>query len=122
MRVRGTVELEIEAAILEVMTWLEADLEGGHSLASMARRAYMSRRSFTRHFRSVTGTSPYAWLLAQRIVRAQALLEDPSLTVEQVAERVGFEGGGVLRRHFHRVVGCTPTEYRLARSGVAAGR
>jgi len=106
-----------ESAILEVMAWVGSDLGADHSLGSMARRAYMSSRSFTRHFRSVSGSSPYAWLLRQRIARAQDLLADPSLTIESIAERAGFDGSGMLRRHFQRVVGCSPSEYRARRSG-----
>jgi transcriptional regulator GlxA family with amidase domain len=105
-----------ESAILEVMAWVRSDLEADHSLGSMARRAHMSRRSFTRHFRRVAGASPYAWLLGQRIARAQDLLDDPSLTIESIAERAGFDGSGMLRRHFQRRVGCSPSAYRAVRS------
>jgi transcriptional regulator GlxA family with amidase domain len=117
----GIVERVDEDVILEVMAWLRSELGVDHSLDSMARRAHMSSRSFTRHFRRVTGSSPYAWLLDQRIALAQDLLADPDLTVEAIAERAGFDGAGMLRRHFQRVVCCTPSEYR-SRSGAGADR
>ncbi len=106
-----------DEVIAEVMSWVAAHLDDGHSLDAMARRAFMSRRTFIRHFRRVTGTSPYEWVLSQRIARSQELLEGSSLTVEGIALRTGFGGGGILRRHFSRIVGCTPSEYRAAVSG-----
>ena len=111
-----TTTTDAEDTIAGVMAWLSAHLDADHSLDSMARRAFMSRRTFVRHFRRVTGSSPYDWLLAQRIARAQELLDQGSLTVEAIAQRTGFGGSGILRRHFRRIVGCTPSEYREAQS------
>ena len=111
-----------DAVIAEVMSWVVAHLDADHSLDSLARRAFMSRRSFVRHFRRVTGSSPYDWVLAQRIARTQELLGQGSLTVEGIAQRTGFAGSGILRRHFRRIVGCTPSEYRAALSEGRGGR
>jgi transcriptional regulator GlxA family with amidase domain len=118
----GVVERVDDDVILQVMTWVRSELEVDHTLDSMALRAHMSSRSFTRHFRRVTGSSPYAWLLDQRIALAQDLLADPDLTIEAIAERAGFDGAGMLRRHFQRVVGCAPSAYRARRSGAGADR
>lgn len=117
MSAGNAVEPTGESIIEVVMTWVRSDLGADHSLASMARRAYMSSRSFSRHFRRVTGSSPYDWVLRERIALAQELLDDPSLTIESIAGRAGFDGSGMLRRHFRRVVGCSPSEYRASRSG-----
>lgn len=105
-----------DEVIAEVMSWVAAHLDSEHTLESMATRAFMSRRTFIRHFRRVTGTSPYEWLLSRRIARTQELLERSSLTVERIALQTGFGGSGILRRHFRRMVGCTPSEYRTALS------
>jgi transcriptional regulator GlxA family with amidase domain len=72
----------------------------------------MSRRSFDRRFREVTGTSPLQWLLHQRVLRAQELLETTDLSVDAVAGRVGFATGVTLRPHFRRVVNVSPQAYR----------
>jgi transcriptional regulator GlxA family with amidase domain len=45
-----------------VIAWARAHLDHQISVDRLAARALMSRRSFTRHFRSATGTSPHAWL------------------------------------------------------------
>ncbi|MHB1801394.1 MAG: GlxA family transcriptional regulator [Actinomycetes bacterium] len=77
-------------------------------------RARMSRRTFDRRFRLLTGTSPHQWLLHQRILAAQRLLEDTDLPVDAVATKVGFGTGVSLRPHFRRIVGVSPQAYRGA--------
>lgn len=79
---------------------------------SLARRAHLSRRTFDRRFRSLVGDSPLQWLLRQRVLRAQRLLEVSDLPVDAVARAVGFADGVSLRPHFRRVVGVPPSTYR----------
>jgi transcriptional regulator GlxA family with amidase domain len=52
------------------------------------------------------------WLLRQRVLHAQRLLETTDLSVERVAERCGFGTATALRVHFRRFVGTTPVAYR----------
>ena len=50
----------------------------------------MSPRTFARRFLASTGTTPYQWLLRQRVQLAQRLLEMSDLPIESVAEKSGF--------------------------------
>ena len=77
-----------------------------------AKAAGQSPRTFARHFRAATGATPLQWLAAERVRRAQELLEDSELPVEAVAERCGFGTAAGLRKHFGRRLGTTPQEYR----------
>jgi AraC family transcriptional activator FtrA len=92
--------------------WALAQLDQPLGVASMARRACMSPRTFARRFRQETGTSPGQWVLEQRTRAAQALLESTDLPVEHVAQRCGFGSAATLRTHFGRRVSTTPTGYR----------
>lgn len=83
-------------------------------LEEWATRAAMSRRTFTRRFRERTGTSPAAWLLDQRLLRARELLETTDLPVDAIAGRVGFSTGASLRAHFADRFGTTPGRHRRA--------
>ncbi|SIR70111.1 GlxA family transcriptional regulator [Williamsia sterculiae] len=71
-----------------------------------------SRRTFDRDFRSATGQSPLRWLLHQRILRSQRLLETTDLTVDEIAHRVGFSSAVTLRPHFRGILGVSPRHYR----------
>ena len=91
-----------------------------HSLDSLAFEARMSRRSFTRHFKALTGTTVQSWLLAERLAHSQRLLEQTDQSVERVAELAGFGSVVSLRHHFRRAVGVSPTAWRrsFASTGV----
>jgi AraC family transcriptional activator FtrA len=98
--------------ISRTIDWAMAHLDEPLSVDIMASRALLSARSFARRFRAATGTTPMQWLLRQRVLHAQRLLETTDLAVERVAQRCGFGTATALRVHFRRVVGTTPLAYR----------
>lgn len=102
-----------DAGIDRLLDWALGNLHEDLSIDVLARRALLSRRSLARRFREATGTTPYAWVLEQRVRLAQQLLErEPRLGVEGAAARAGFSSAALLRQHFQRRFGCSPTEYR----------
>jgi transcriptional regulator GlxA family with amidase domain len=82
------------------------------TVADLARHACVSPRTFARRFRSEAGTSPIHWLVAQRVLKAQELLEGSDASIDEVARLCGFTDAAALRYHFRRAVGTTPTAYR----------
>lgn len=96
----------------EVLQWVERHLEQAHSLDSLAGRAAMSRRNFTRRFRQATGTSFKQWLLNQRLAHAQRMLESGNASIDVVAQQAGFGSALSLRQHFRAVFKTTPAAYR----------
>jgi transcriptional regulator GlxA family with amidase domain len=100
-----------------VLEWARTRLDHDLSVAVLAARAAMSERTFNRRFKESTGTTPFRWLLTQRLQRAQELLETTPLDVDQVAARSGFGTAANLREHFRRELRTTPSTYRRAFSG-----
>jgi AraC family transcriptional regulator, transcriptional activator FtrA len=100
--------------IARTIDWVIAHLDEPLTVDDLANRAMLSPRSFARRFRAATGTTPMQWLLRQRVLHAQRLLETSSLSVERVAEQCGFGTATALRVHFRRLVGTTPVAYRRA--------
>jgi transcriptional regulator GlxA family with amidase domain len=100
-------------------TWMLERLEKPLTVSEMARHAVRSERSFARHFRAETGSTPLRWLHEQRILHARRLLEDTDLPVEDVAASCGFGTATTLREHFRRALHTTPTAYRRAFSAAA---
>lgn len=103
-----------------VLTWIGEHLAQDHPVKDLALRAAMSPRTFARRFRAETGTTPAAWINAQRVLLAQELLEETNLSVEEVARASGFGQAELLRHHFHRDVGASPAAYRRTFRGAAA--
>jgi AraC family transcriptional regulator, transcriptional activator FtrA len=100
-----------------VLDWVLGNLRQEHTVSELARRARMSDRSFARRFVAETGTTPHRWLTLQRVQRAQQLLEDTDLGVDEVADECGFGSGALLRHHFRKIVGVAPGDYRRTFAG-----
>ncbi|MFE5672453.1 GlxA family transcriptional regulator [Agromyces sp. NPDC056523] len=95
-----------------VTEWMLEHLDEDLTVDRLARTALMSPRTFARKFRAETGTTPNAWLNRQRLLRAQQLLEQTDLTLEEIARETGFGAAAVMRHHFVKVLQTTPTQYR----------
>jgi transcriptional regulator GlxA family with amidase domain len=97
-----------------VLDWMREELDRDWTVDQLAARAHMAPRTFARRFQQETGTTPLRWLIGQRVLYAQRLLEQTDHPVETVATRVGFGNAATLRHHFGRRVGTTPLAYRRA--------
>lgn len=100
--------------LAEVVTWALENLNQQFDVEVLAARAYMSRRTFDRRFRTLTGSAPLQWLITQRVLQAQRLLEASELSVDDVARRCGFRSPVALRGHFRRQLGVSPAAYRTS--------
>lgn len=102
------------------LDWAIERLDEPLTVSHLARQANMSVRHFTRRFKATTGTSPLQWLLAQRILLAQRLLETTDLPIERVATDAGFGSPPALRLHFQRALRTSPAAYRRTFRRVAS--
>lgn len=96
----------------QALEWVLHNLDHLHTLDTLAARACMSRRTFTRRFRQVTGTTVGSWLLNQRLTLAQRLLETTGKPIDVVAQESGFWSESSLRLHFNKVFSTSPARYR----------
>ncbi len=94
------------------LDWILSNLDRPHTVATLARRANMSARTFARRFVEETGRTPIQWVTDQRVLYARRLLEETDLDIDRIAERSGFGTATLLRHHFRRVIGVTPSDYR----------
>lgn len=107
-----SLEHQTSRSLGHVLDWAAAHLGSPLTVAGLARRAGMNERTFTRHVKAATGTSPLQWLLSQRLQQAEQLLETTDDSVEWIAGRCGFGTSASMRRHFVRSVGVPPQQYR----------
>lgn len=102
--------------ITKLVTRFESALPNPPSISQIAAEFCMSDRTLSRHVRAATGRSTSALLQSVRLNKARLLLETSKLTVEQVAERVGYMDTTALRRLMRKVMGATPRQFRPALS------
>ena len=105
-------QLPSESRLPGVLEWARGHLAEPLSLDMLAEVARMSRRTFTRRFRETTGTTFIKWLNAERVARAQQLLETTDMPIERIVCEVGFGTPLSLRQQFAAQLGITPSDYR----------
>jgi len=110
--VNAPVPAPREHSLARLLESLTESLAEEHTVQSMAKQAMMSTRTFARRFAAATGTTPHRWLQLQRVRLAQQLLETTTRPLQYIAERSGFSDPQLLRLHFKRVVGTSPSAYR----------
>jgi transcriptional regulator GlxA family with amidase domain len=101
-----------DSRLAGLIDWVRANLQQPHSLDSLAEKSLMSRRSFTRHFRDLTGSTVGNWLLGERLALSQRLLETTDQSVESIAALAGFGSPVSLRHHFRQAYGISPSTWR----------
>src|SRR5947209_13930843 len=99
-------------SLADILDWMLENLDQPLTVDEIAHKAAMSPRTFARRFRAATGTTPRQWLLTQRVILAQRLLETTDEPVEHIASRCGFGSAANLRAHFQREVATSPLAYR----------
>ena len=93
-------------------TWARGRLAHGFSLDDAARAAGSSKRTLARRMQTVLGKSPLAYFQNLRVERAVHLLKTSHSSVEEIAERVGYSDGAVLRVLLRRRLGLGIKEIR----------
>ena len=101
-----------DSRLAELMDWVRARLALAHTLDSLAARSLMSRRTFTRRFHQLTGSTVGQWLLGERLAFGQRLLESTDQPLDTIAARAGLGSAVSLRHHFRKAFAVSPTGWR----------
>jgi AraC family transcriptional regulator len=95
------------------LEYIEEHLDAELSLDDLAAAVHLSPYHFARLFKTSTGLPPHQYVITRRVERAKQLLRGgDDLSLAQVAVRAGFWDQGHFARHFKRLVGVTPKQFR----------
>ncbi|RLP75079.1 helix-turn-helix domain-containing protein [Mycetocola tolaasinivorans] len=97
-----------------VVTWARENLGERISVGDLAARAHVSVRTIIRRFEREYALTPSQWLRLERLRRAQQLLEETELGIDEVARQSGFGTGTSLRQAFAERLHTSPNAYRGA--------
>lgn len=100
-----------EGPLASLRTRLETEPELPCSLEDMAALICMSKYHLVRAFRREAGLTPHQFQLQNRVRKGQRLLGGPA-TVAEAAAAAGFCDQSHFDRHFKRLVGLTPADYK----------
>jgi AraC family transcriptional regulator len=95
-----------------IRDYIDSNLDSKITLNDLASLLFMSVPHFERLFRGSFGCAPYRHVLERRIEQAKLLLANSSATLYEVARQSGFANQSHLTRHFSKLVGCSPAQYR----------
>jgi AraC-like DNA-binding protein len=102
----------IDRRIRKSVELMHAQLDQDLSLKDLAAASYLSPFHFSRLFKKLTGSTPHNYLAGVRATRAQLLLAESDLSVNQVAVRVGYLSASHFTKAFRLATGTTPREFR----------
>ncbi len=101
--------------LIDVITNVnEAMQQGTFSVESIAGKMSLSPATLRRRLQQVTGEKPKAYFTAIQMQKAVSLLQQGSLSVNEVAEKCGFIDPSSFTRTFKRIYGVAPTQYQPA--------
>ena len=103
-----TLQPEIDRAVC----WMQEHYGEEITVEQLAKLSRMSKYHFIRVFRSLTGDTPYRYLLLYRIDRSKQLLLDTHMTVQEIADACGFSSSKNYIAAFRSCTGLTPGKFR----------
>jgi AraC family transcriptional regulator len=104
------------AELNEIIDYIEQNLDREITVQELAQRLYLSISVFSHSFKKIMGTSPYQYIINQRLERAKNLLldRDANLPISTICQMCGFSNSSAFTTRFRQKYGIAPTKYRLA--------
>ncbi len=97
---------------LELNRYIEEKMHLPIQISDMARTVHLSTSHFCTAFKKHYGTTPMRYLTEQRLSRALILLEDQSMTIKEIACKVGYDDPLYFSRLFRKYSGKSPKQHR----------
>ncbi len=97
-----------DPALLPALQAIHTQPSQAWTVDRLAALCHMSRTAFHARFVRATGRAPFRYLTRWRMNQARRLLDDSILTLDQVAERVGYSSGFALSKAYKREMHKSP--------------
>jgi transcriptional regulator GlxA family with amidase domain len=101
-----------DVRIERALAALRANPHRRFTVRALAKVAGASASTFARVFVKTLGMTPNAWLVAERLARAERLLVETGASLAEIAERTGYASEFALSRAFKRRFGVAPGLFR----------
>ncbi len=98
--------------LAELASWIAANLQRDLSVPALAERACLSPRHFVRRFEAAFKQTPGIFVRDRRLDEARRRLHAENLSIDAIADSVGFQSTDAFCRAFRHRFHLTPTDYR----------
>lgn len=104
--------VQIPQNIVLLKEYLDSHLHERLTLEKCSEITYLSISQTIRSFRAAYGVTPYEYLNQRRIRTARLLLRNTSLSIQDIAERTGFQDQNYFSKYFKKKCGESPSKFR----------
>jgi AraC-like DNA-binding protein len=105
----------LNSRIQAVLDYIGDNYSSKISNNELMKIACYSKPHLYRVFKAMTGYHPHEFIIKYRINMSKYLLKNTDLTVEETAQRIGFESTSNFISTFRKLEGITPTAFRKER-------
>lgn len=111
---RATHPQSLSAPMQKALAFINNNFARAITVEDVARHAQLSASHFAREFKACFGTTVRRTVEDLRMRQARHLLNDPELSLGEIAERCGFAESAYFNAVFSRANGISPGRYRKA--------
>lgn len=101
-----------DSAILSLQDWLDVNFNQEISVAQLADKSAMTKRTLIRRFKQATGDSLVYYIQCLRVDAAKKLLRGKHMTIEAITQQVGYQDVSSFIRLFKKHTGLSPSAHR----------
>lgn len=96
----------------KVQAYMLQNLDKPMELESLAKISNLSKFHFSKRYREATGFSPIQHLIQMKVEYARYLLETSDMSIQDIADRLGYDDSLYFSRLFRKETGVSPRQYR----------
>lgn len=108
----GMLSLLADKSLSKSLVCMFKEAERNWTVETLAFEVNMSRSTFARHFRQISGKGPAEMLLAIRCHLARNLLQTTNLSTGEIASRLGYQSEAAFGKAYTRYMNASPSATR----------
>jgi len=102
----------VKQRVNEVATYISDNYRNEHTLELLAKKFYINKSYLSRIFKQVTGHTVHEYLNVVRIRRAQEMLANTDMNINDLSEFLGYSSSTYFVKIFRKYTETTPLKYR----------
>ena len=103
-----SISLQLGSAI----EYVDKNYPNNFKIADLANECHMSETHFRRIFQEKMNMTPVEYVNFVRVRKACELIDKTDISMEDVAEKVGFVTPSTFNRNFRRIIGTSPYQWK----------
>ena len=106
-------EIKVPADVSKIVTYLNTHYTETLEIGEIAEQLHLSHSRLIALFKKFECVTPKQYIINLRIRKARELLENSSLSISEIAAKVGYPNALYFSRIFKKNTGISPTQYRI---------